>query len=154
LRNPAHYSGVYGHKPTWGLISTRGHAPPGIVTLTELPPPRRARLSEFRVAVWASSPLCRIGTSVSDLFNRAIDAVVRAGATVDDDGGVPRHLSWVALLPGEILRSTCRGQRLGKRAAICGLKTSWRQGAMAVPIFIAAMSRRAPPRRGHSDRPR
>ena len=24
LRNPAHYSGVYGHKPTWGLISTRG----------------------------------------------------------------------------------------------------------------------------------
>ena len=27
LRNPAHYSGVYGHKPTWGLISTRGHRP-------------------------------------------------------------------------------------------------------------------------------
>jgi Amidase len=33
LRNPAHYCGVYGHKPTWGLISTRGHAPPGIMTL-------------------------------------------------------------------------------------------------------------------------
>ena len=118
LRNPAHYCGVYGHKPTWGLISTRGHAPPGIVTPTdisvvgpmarhaedlalalralagpdllqrtawrlELPPPRRRRLGEFRVAVWASSPLCRIDTSVSDLFDRAIEAIARAGATVD-----------------------------------------------------------------------
>src|SRR5215472_14676642 len=119
LRNPAHYCGVYAHKPSWGLISTRGHAPPGILTPTdisvvgpmarhaedldlalgvlagpdllqrtawriELPPPRRRRLSEFRVAVWASSPLCRIDTSVSDLFDRAIDVILRAGATVDD----------------------------------------------------------------------
>ena len=119
LRNPAHYSGVYGHKPTWGLISTRGHAPPGIMTPTdisvvgpmarhaedldlalrtlagpdllqraswrvELPPPRRRRLGEFRVAVWASSPLCPIDTSVSDLFDRAVDAIVRGGASVDD----------------------------------------------------------------------
>src|SRR6516162_8798883 len=119
LRNPAHYSGVYGHKPTWGLISTRGHAPPGILTPTDisvvgpmarhaedldlalravagpdllqrtawrvvLPPPRHRRLGEFRVAVWASSPLCRIDNSVSDLFDRAVDAVVRTGATVDD----------------------------------------------------------------------
>jgi amidase len=119
LRNPAHYCGVYGHKPTWGLISTRGHAPPGIVTPTDisvvgpmarhaedlhialhalagpdllqeaawrvaLPPARRRRLSEFRVAVWASSPMCRIDNSVSDLFDRAVDIIVRTGATVDD----------------------------------------------------------------------
>jgi amidase len=119
LRNPAHYCGIYAHKPTWGLISTRGHAPPGIMTPTdisvvgpmarhaedldlalrvlagpdllqraawrvELPPPRRRRLGEFRVAVWASSPLCRIDASVSDLFDRAIAAVARTGARVDD----------------------------------------------------------------------
>jgi amidase len=36
LRNPAHYSGVYGHKPTWRLISTRGHAPPRIMTPTDI----------------------------------------------------------------------------------------------------------------------
>ena len=36
LRNPAHYCGVYGHKPSWGLISTRGHAPPGIMTPTDI----------------------------------------------------------------------------------------------------------------------
>ena len=29
IRNPAHYCGVFGHKPTWGLVPTRGHAPPG-----------------------------------------------------------------------------------------------------------------------------
>jgi amidase len=119
LRNPAHYCGVYGHKPTWGLISTRGHAPPGITTPTdisvvgpmarhaedldlalralagpdllqqaawrvELPPARCRRLGEFRVAVWPSSPLCRIDTSVADVFDRAIGAIARAGATVDD----------------------------------------------------------------------
>ena len=29
IRNPAHYCGVFGHKPTWGLVPVRGHAPPG-----------------------------------------------------------------------------------------------------------------------------
>ena len=26
IRNPAHYCGVYGHKPTWGVVSPKGHA--------------------------------------------------------------------------------------------------------------------------------
>jgi amidase len=26
IRNPAHYCGVYGHKPTYGIVSPRGHA--------------------------------------------------------------------------------------------------------------------------------
>jgi amidase len=34
IRNPAHYCGVYGHKPTWGVISGRGHSVPGM----EAPP--------------------------------------------------------------------------------------------------------------------
>jgi amidase len=32
IRNPAHYCGVYGHKPTWGVIPTLGHALPGVVS--------------------------------------------------------------------------------------------------------------------------
>ena len=119
LRNPAHYCGIYAHKPTWGLISTRGHAPPGVMTPTdisvvgpmarsaedldlamralvgpdllqqkawriELPPPRRRRLGEFRVAVWSTSPLCRIDRSVADLFDRAISTIAHTGAVVDD----------------------------------------------------------------------
>ena len=30
IRNPAHYCGVYGHKPTFGIVPMRGHALPGI----------------------------------------------------------------------------------------------------------------------------
>ncbi len=29
IRNPAHYCGVYGHKPTWGVVSQQGHELPG-----------------------------------------------------------------------------------------------------------------------------
>ena len=30
IRNPAHYCGVYGHKPTLGVVPSRGHQPPGV----------------------------------------------------------------------------------------------------------------------------
>lgn len=36
IRNPAHYCGVYGHKPTWELLPMRGHALPGILTPSDL----------------------------------------------------------------------------------------------------------------------
>ena len=29
IRNPAHYCGVFGHKPTWDIVPRRGHALPG-----------------------------------------------------------------------------------------------------------------------------
>ena len=36
IRNPAHYCGVFGHKPTWGLLPPRGHALPGILAQSDL----------------------------------------------------------------------------------------------------------------------
>ena len=36
LRNPAHYCGIYAHKPSWGLIPTRGHSPAGALTPTDI----------------------------------------------------------------------------------------------------------------------
>ncbi len=30
IRNPAHYCGVYGHKPTFGIVAPQGHALPGM----------------------------------------------------------------------------------------------------------------------------
>lgn len=36
IRNPAHYCGVFGHKPTWGLMPPRGHALPGILAEPDL----------------------------------------------------------------------------------------------------------------------
>jgi amidase len=36
IRNPAHYCGVFGHKPTYGICSPRGHALPGRVAVSDI----------------------------------------------------------------------------------------------------------------------
>jgi amidase len=36
IRNPAHYCGVYGHKPTYGVVPYRGHFLPGIVQPSDI----------------------------------------------------------------------------------------------------------------------
>lgn len=36
IRNPAHYCGVFGHKPTWGILPPRGHAKPGLLTPSDI----------------------------------------------------------------------------------------------------------------------
>jgi amidase len=38
IRNPAHYNGVYGLKPSWGLVPSRGHipGPPGTLVETDV----------------------------------------------------------------------------------------------------------------------
>ena len=36
IRNPAHYCGVYGHKPTYGIVSPRGQAMPGVVAASDI----------------------------------------------------------------------------------------------------------------------
>lgn len=36
IRNPAHYCGVYGHKPTYGIVPMRGQFLPGIVAASDI----------------------------------------------------------------------------------------------------------------------
>ena len=36
IRNPAHYCGVFGHKPTYGIVSPRGHALPGVIAPSDI----------------------------------------------------------------------------------------------------------------------
>ncbi len=36
IRNPAHYCGIYGHKPTYGIASMRGQALPGRVAQSDI----------------------------------------------------------------------------------------------------------------------
>src|SRR5690554_3436697 len=81
IRIPAHFCGVFGHKPTYGMVPLRGHIPPppGMLAQPELgvagpiarsasdlallmpilaqgpaplAPPRHERLADFRVGVW------------------------------------------------------------------------------------------------------
>lgn len=36
IRNPAHYCGVYGHKPTWGIVPPQGHSLPGVLAAPDI----------------------------------------------------------------------------------------------------------------------
>jgi amidase len=36
IRNPPHYCGIYGHKPTYGIVTTRGHALPDLVAPSDI----------------------------------------------------------------------------------------------------------------------
>jgi amidase len=36
IRNPAHYCGVWGHKPTYGIVSPKGQALPGRVAVSDI----------------------------------------------------------------------------------------------------------------------
>jgi amidase len=36
IRNPAHYCGVYGHKPTFGICAKRGHGLPGTIAHSDI----------------------------------------------------------------------------------------------------------------------
>ncbi len=66
IRNPAHYCGVYGHKPTYGIVPPRGQALPG------------------RVAQGDISVIGPMGRSADDL---ALGLSVMAGADEIDGAG-------------------------------------------------------------------
>lgn len=36
IRNPAHFCGVYGHKPTWGIVPRHGQALPGQIAVVDI----------------------------------------------------------------------------------------------------------------------
>jgi amidase len=59
IRTPSHFNGVFGHKPSYGIVCQRGHLPPGetVVTETDL------------------SVVGPIGTSAGDL-EKALDILV------------------------------------------------------------------------------
>jgi amidase len=129
IRYPAHYCGVFGHKPTYGLIPLRGHAPPG-------------GLAEPDIAV--AGPLAR---SAADL-DLALDVLARpdllhAGLRLD----LPRfrgtkHLR-VALWPNDAVAPVARAveQRVrdvGRALAELGARVD----DQARPAFESAHARR------------
>ena len=113
IRNPAHFCGVFGHKPTWNLLPPRGHAMPGVRTPADIsvigPLARSARDLETALLVMAgpdeiqsrgySLALQRLGKPVSSLrvgvwsddpvapVSKAVRARVEAVAAVLRDAG-------------------------------------------------------------------
>ena len=49
----------------------------------ELPPPRRQRLADYRVAVWLDEPSAPIAGEVEELLRGVAESLAQAGATVD-----------------------------------------------------------------------
>src|SRR5499427_4427758 len=48
IRNPAHFCGVFGHKPTWGVVSPKGQALPGTHADADISVRRAARSRRCR----------------------------------------------------------------------------------------------------------
>lgn len=68
IRNPAHYCGVWGHKPTWGVVPLDGQQRPGDICIDALdiavagPMARSARDLSLAMEILAGSPPRAFGT--------------------------------------------------------------------------------------------
>jgi amidase len=148
IRVPAHFCGIYGHKPTIGVVSRAGHIPPmpalrpqpandlavvgpmarsapdlaaamqvvggpgaedAVAYRWTMPPARRNRLGSYRFGYVLDDPFCPVVPAVKDRLARAIDALGKAGARLNE-GWPPEveaetqfrtysYLLWEAMTP-------------------------------------------------------
>lgn len=123
LRVPAAFCGVFSHKPTWGLVSQRGHVPPARGTYADRdlnvvgPMARSARdlrlllsvledgplaakapplaLKELRIGLWMNEPGFPLDQEVRDVVVRLAQELANRGASVK----TVRPADTAALLP-------------------------------------------------------
>ncbi len=128
IRTPAHFCGVFSHKPSYGLVSQIGHSlSPGITQpdlgvigpmartaadlrllldilagptrhdaigwQVKLPAPRRARLSDFRVAMLSNHEVCDVDCDIVRTIGTLAQSLRTHGATVDDNPEWPIDLA-------------------------------------------------------------
>lgn len=109
IRIPSHFCGVFGHKPTYGLVPLRGHIPPppGMLSQPELgvagpiarsaedlalllpvlagrdlAPARQVRLQDFRVGIWMGDGAYRLDGAYRRALEGYVEDLRRAGASI------------------------------------------------------------------------
>jgi len=111
LRVPANFCGVFSHKPTWGIVTQRGHVPPHpgshaerdlnvvgpmarsardlrlLLSILEAGPlaPKAppADLHEIRIGVWLDDPYCPLDPQVRAVIEALAVDLRAAGAEVE-----------------------------------------------------------------------
>lgn len=109
IRIPAHFCGVFGHKPSYGAVPLRGHIPPppGLLHQPQLgvagplarsaadlallmqvlapaatPRPRRDRLQDFRIGLWLGDGSYKLDAGYRAALATCLDTLRRAGARI------------------------------------------------------------------------
>jgi len=107
IRDPAHYCGVYGHKPTFGLCSMEGHALPNFLSPDDLcvagPLARSARDLEIALGIMAGGDdvhsrgwRVRLKKPVKKHWKEFKVAVLKTAATAPVDTAVQQRIQAVA----------------------------------------------------------
>lgn len=126
IRNPAHFCGVFGLKPSFDIIPMRGHIPPppgifkgeyslpGDIAVVgplarsardlelvldvivappaylktawniHLPPARKKRIQDHKIAVWLDDPVFPVDTLVGDALQNGLDALAKHGVGIQE----------------------------------------------------------------------
>ena len=107
IRDPAHYCGVYGHKPTYGLCSIEGHALPAFLSVDDIcvagPLARSARDLEIALGIMAGGDdvhsrgwRVQLKKPVKKHWKEFKVAVLKTAATAPVDTAVQQRIQAVA----------------------------------------------------------
>jgi amidase len=146
IRNPAHYCGVWGHKPTYGIVSPQGHSLAGSIATSdisvcgpmarsagdlalalktiagpdaidgagwrlELPPPRRERLADCKVALMLEDANSAVDRPVQDQLQALADFLAQRGAKVSDKARPAIDTSRAHAVYIQLLRAATSGRQ-------------------------------------------
>jgi amidase len=123
IRTPCHWTGIYGHKPSWDLVPQRGHIPPapGVYVEEDLsvcgPMARSAGDLALALSVLAGPDRAKAKAYRLELPKPRALALreLRVGAWLDDDA-LPVDHEVLAVLDGAVRAIEASGARVDRNA--------------------------------------